>query len=115
MKKPRLLTPPLEEHERLKIVEIYELAGCRVVNFSQRQRAQQTRGIADLLVFDERSGTFWWHEVKRLQGEGYRRIQYGQSPHQVWFQALVQKFGMEYVLGDRNAALRKLREMGRVT
>jgi hypothetical protein len=106
--------PPLEEAERLKCKEIYELAGCTVVNFSQRQRSMQTRGIADLAIFDDRTGTWWWHEVKRLQGPEYRKTSHPQTADQVWFQALVERFGQEYVLGARDAALGKLRRMGRI-
>lgn len=106
--------PPTEKIEHSYIKKLYETCGCTVINFAQAQRAQQTRGIPDMLVFDPKTGTWWWHEIKRLQGEGIRKTYHGQSEHQQWFQRLVEQFGHEYVLGARDAAEAKLREIGRL-
>lgn len=114
MPRPKKKKAPLEERERLFIKKLYETAGCIVVNFSQAQKAQQTPGIPDLLVFDERTGTFWWHEVKRQSGGEFYAQAHGQSESQMWFQALVEQFGQQYLLGARDVAEAKLREMARI-
>ena len=114
MARRKLRNPPLEEPERLYIKALYEAAGCTVINFSQAQRAQQTKGIPDLLIYDERSGTSWWHEVKRQQGPEFYALKHGQTPDQKWFQDLVEGFGQEYLLGARDVAEAKLRELGRL-
>lgn len=110
----RKIAPPLEREEEKKIIEIYELAGCKVVSFSQRQRSQQTAGIPDLRIYSPRKKRAWWHEVKRQHGPRFLKVQYGQTPPQRAFQELVEEFGEDYVLGARDAAARKLREVGLV-
>ena len=114
MVRRRLRKPPLEEPERLWIKQLYEKCGCTVINFSQAQRAQQTAGIPDLLVYDRRSGTYWWHEVKRQQGPEFYALAHGQTDDQTWFQGLVEEFGQEYLLGARDVAIAKLQALGRL-
>jgi hypothetical protein len=114
----RKLTPPLEERERLFIKKLFERNGYTVVNFSQAQKAQQTPGIADLKVYDNRTRHTFWFEVKRQQGPDFLSIYgsegTGQSDAQKDFQALVESHHEEYVLGSRHAAEAYLRELGRI-
>jgi len=106
--------PPLEEAERIWIKKFYEAAGCIVVNYSQAQKAQQTAGIPDLQVFVPRLGVWWYHEVKRQQGEEFYALQHGQSEGQVWFEKLCDEFRIEYLLGARDVAIEKLVDLGLV-
>lgn len=106
--------PPLEKQEHQWVKKLYEMVGCTVISFAQAQRAQQTAGIPDMLIFDPKSKTFWWHEVKRLQGDEYRKTSHIQTDEQAWFQRLVEGFGQEYLLGGRDVAIEKLKRMGRI-
>ncbi len=107
--------PPLENAEDSYCRKTYRTVGCSVVTFSQPRRTKQTPGIADLLVFDARSGTFWWHEVKRQQGEEWLKVGHGQTPEQEVFQKLVEAFGMTYILGSREAMFERLKKIGVLT
>lgn len=114
----KLKSPPLEDVEDAKCAELWTLAGFTVISFSQKQKAQQTRGIADQMVLDNRSPWWSWYEVKRLQGPGWKRIYgkegTGQSPDQKWFQQRVEQQGHLYHIGSREDVARILSEMGRV-
>ena len=104
--------PPLEEAERLHIKAMYEAHGCKVVNYSQAQRAQQTKGIPDLQVFHDESGEWWYHEVKRQKGPMWYAVGSKQSEEQVWFEQLCERFGIRYVCGAREVAEAELRRVG---
>lgn len=104
--------PPLENYEDSYCRKTYRTLGCSVVSFSQPRKTKQTPGIADLLVFEPRSGTFWWHEVKRQQGDEWLKVDSKQRPDQVIFQQLVEAFGMTYILGSREAMFDQLRKVG---
>lgn len=106
--------PPLEKYEDIFIRKLYRTAGCSVITFSQAQKAQQTPGIPDMRVYDPRSGTAWWHEIKRQSGPEWLKTNHGQTEHQVIFQRLVESFGEEYLIGARDVAEAKLREIGRL-
>lgn len=108
------LVPPLEKHEEADVIDAYQMAGCVVVSFAQPRATMQSAGIPDLLIFDERSESHWWHEVKRRQGAEYKKVRSVQSPGQIAFQALCESCGVEYILGPLDAALAKLRAMGRI-
>ena len=110
----RKLDPPLERHEEAACIDAYQLAGCVVVSFAQPRHTMQSGGIPDLRVYDERTGTAWWHEVKRRQGPEYRKVRSEQRPGQRAFQELAESCGEEYVLGPLSAALDKLRRLGRI-
>ena len=111
------VAPPLEEKERLYIKKLYEAAGFTVINFSQAQRAQQTKGIADLRVYDNRGRHMpFWFEVKRMQGPAFYSLYgggTGQSADQEWFQALVERHDEMYKVGSRDEAKRHLLSIGR--
>lgn len=114
---PKKVQPPSEKKEERQIIELYETCGCTVVKFSQAQRAQQTPGVADLLVlwpYSERpmDESFWWHEVKRRQGPQYYKIQHGQSPHQKIFQVNVESVGHTYIIGPLSTATWHLKKLG---
>ncbi len=104
--------PPSETVEERDCIDLYEQTGCVVIKFSQAQKAQQTRGIADLLILCPKLNTFWWHEVKRRQGPEYQKIQHGQTPHQKLFQDCVEEVGMVYIIGALSAAQDHLVELG---
>lgn len=106
--------PPREKAEHAFIKKLYETCGCIVISFAQAQRAQQTAGIPDMLVFDPKSGTYWWHEIKRLQGPEYLKTSHGQSDTQKWFESVVESFGQEYLLGARDVAIAKMQKLGRI-
>jgi hypothetical protein len=110
----RKIKPPSEEMEERFIIQLYEQTGCTVIKFSQNLRAQQTRGIADLLILLDhpKVNTSWWHEVKRRQGPEYYKVQYGQTPHQKAFQQHVESVGHTYILGPLSTATAKLVELG---
>ena len=110
----RKLEPPLEKHEEALCIEAYQLAGCIVVSFAQPRATMQSAGIPDLLIFDPRTQTSWWHEVKRKQGPGWKRVNSKQSEGQKEFQRYVEECRGEYILGPLDAALAKLRALGRV-
>ena len=103
---------PSEKSEERDCINLYEQVGCVVIKFSQSQRAQQTPGIADLLVLYAKLDTFWWHEVKRRQGPQYYKVQHGQSPHQRIFQENVDLVGHTYIIGPLSTAQQKLEELG---
>lgn len=104
--------PPSEKDEERDIIDLYELCGCIVIKFSQAQKAQQTRGIADLLILRPQQQASWWHEVKRRQGPEYKKIQHGQTTHQKVFQVNVESVGMTYIIGPLSTATQKLEELG---
>ena len=106
------IMPPPELDEERWAIQLYELGGCVVIKFSQRQRAQQTRGIADLLVLCPKLKTSWWHEIKRRQGPEYKKVAYGQTPHQRGFQVEVEAAGMVYIIGPVTEAEKKMKELG---
>jgi len=106
------IMPPPEADEEKWAIQLYELGGCVVVKFSQRQSSQQTRGIADLLVLCPKLKTSWWHEVKRRQGPEYKKVAYGQTAHQKGFQVEVEAAGMVYIIGPAPVAEQKLKELG---
>lgn len=112
MRGPKKVQPPSEKAEERDCIELYETCGCVVIKFSQAQRAQQTPGIADLLVLCHRLQTFWWHEVKRRQGTQYYKVQHGQTPHQTSFQSAVELVGMEYIIGPLSTAQAHLEKLG---
>jgi len=88
--------------ERL-CINLYRQSGCDLIEFSQPHKATgQTQGIADLRVY--RRAESWWHEVKRPGGT--------QSDHQIWFQAMVESHGEEYIIGGLNTAIRRLQKAG---
>lgn len=106
--------PPLERYEDAYIRKLYRTAGCVVVSFSQPRRTKQTPGIPDLRIYDTKTGTAWWHEVKRQQGPGWTYVQTKQSDAQRLFQARAEACGEEYLIGARDVAYRKLRDLGRI-
>ena len=106
------IQPPTEKKEERQCIALYEQVGCVVIKFSQAQKAQQTAGIADLLVLCPNLKTSWWHEVKRRQGPEYYKIQHGQSFHQEVFEQNVRSVGMTYIIGPLSAAKDKLVELG---
>lgn len=110
----RLIEPPLEKHEEADVIDAYQMAGCKVVSFSQPRNTMQSIGIPDLKVYDPRTGTHWWHEVKRRQGPEYKKVKSFQSEGQRDFQELCESCGEEYIIGPLEAALTKLRAMGRI-
>ncbi len=112
MRGPKKVQPPSEKKEERQCIDLYEQVGCVVIKFSQSQRAQQTPGIADLLVLYARLNAFWWHEVKRRQGTQYYKVQHGQSPHQKIFQENVDLVGHAYIIGPLSTAHQKLEELG---
>jgi hypothetical protein len=104
--------PPHEQKEEKDCRDLYEQVGCIVIKFSQAQKAQQTRGIADLLILCPKKDTFWWHEVKRRQGPEYQKIQHQQTPHQIQFQNWVELVGHTYILGPLSVAQQHLEKLG---
>ena len=104
--------PPSEKKEERQCIRLYEQTGCIVIKFSQAQKAQQTAGIADLLVLVPRLGVSFWHEVKRRKGTQYYRVKSEQSPHQIIFQKNVESVGMTYIVGPLSAGVDKLEELG---
>jgi hypothetical protein len=104
--------PPLEKIEERLIIKLYEQVGLIVIKFSQAQKAQQTAGIADLLVLDTKRESSWWHEVKRRQGPEYQKVQYGQTLEQRIFQQNVESVGHTYILGPLTRATSYLEEVG---
>ena len=106
--------PPLEKHEDAFIRKMYRAAGCVVISFSHPGKTMQTPGIPDLKVYEPYAGTTWWHEIKRQQGDGFLRVSSKQSVDQQWFQSLAEDYGEEYIIGARDVAERKLRELGRI-
>lgn len=111
MKSQTKVKPPLESREDSYIRKLYRTCGCTVISFSQPRRTKQTPGIPDLLVFEPKSGAWWWHEVKRQTGPRFVRVKSGQSPMQVIFQNLVESFGQTYLIGARDVAEEKLRAL----
>jgi len=109
---PKKVQAPSEKAEERDCIDLYEMCGCVVVKFSQAQKAQQTAGIADLLVLCPKLNTSWWHEVKRRQGAQYYKVQHGQSPHQKIFQANVESVGHTYIIGPLARATSYLEEVG---
>lgn len=112
MKGPKKVQPPREKVEERQCIDLYEQVGCVVIKFSQAQKAQQTQGIADLLVLFHKLNTSWWHEVKRRKGPQYYKVQHGQTAHQALFQVNVESVGMTYILGPLSTAQEKLEELG---
>lgn len=112
MNKIKRTPPPLEKIEERQIIDLYEQVGCIVIKFSQAQKAQQTAGIADLLVLCPKLGISWWHEVKRRKGPQYYEVQHGQTPHQKIFQNCVETVGMSYIIGPLSTAREKLVDLG---
>ena len=100
------IKPPLEKAEERLIINLYEEVGLTVITFSQPHKATgQTKGIADLLILDERRKTSWWHEVKRRQGPEYKKVSYGQTAHQKAFELAVVAAGHTYILGPLSTAV----------
>ena len=108
------ITPPLEKQEEADIINAYRMADCTIVSFAQARATRQTPGIPDLKVYDQHTNSTWWHEVKRRQGDGYKRVNSVQSPAQKSFQDMCESCGEEYIIGPLDAALTKLRAMGRI-
>ncbi len=108
-------TPPLEKEEDAMCAQLWTLAGFTVISFSQAQKTQQTRGIADQMVLDNRSLMWMWFEVKRQKGPEWGYVRSEQSPHQQWFQMRVEQQGHRYEIGSRHRVAEILSEMGRVT
>ncbi len=106
--------PPLEKHEDAFIRRMYRASGCVVISFSHPGKTMQTPGIPDLKVYDPKSRTSWWMEVKRQQGPGFLKVQSVQSIEQAWFQKLAEEHGEEYLIGARDVAEQKLRVMKRI-
>jgi len=104
--------PPSEKNEERDCIDLYETCGCVVVKISQPHKATMTRGIADLLILCPKLQTFWWHEVKRRQGDRYYKVKSVQSPHQKLFQHHVEAVGMTYIIGPLSTARQKLEELG---
>ena len=104
--------PPLEKIEERLIIKLYEQVGLIIIKFSQAQKAQQTAGIADLLVLDTKRESSWWHEVKRRQGPEYQKVQYGQTLEQRIFQQNVESVGHTYIIGPLARATSYLEEVG---
>ena len=111
---PRKKKPPKESVEDSYIRRLYRSAGCTVVTYSQPRQTKQTPGIPDLQVFDHRTGTWWYHEVKRRSGPEWLKVSHGQTEAQLAFQQMCEEFGIEYLIGAREVALQKLREIGRI-
>ena len=103
---------PTEKQEEAFIRQMYQMAGCQVVSFSQPRASKQTEGIPDLRVYLPRLGVSWWHEVKRQSGGQYYARSHGQTPAQQAFQQLAESCGEEYLVGARDVAAQKLRELG---
>lgn len=103
---------PTEKAEESFIRQLYEMAGCRVVSFSQPRASKQTEGIPDLRVYMPRLGVSWWHEVKRQSGGEYYARSHGQTPAQQAFQELAESCGEEVLVGARDVAEAKLRALG---
>lgn len=104
--------PQVEKSEERQCIDLYETCGCIVIKFSQAQKAQQTAGIADLLVLCPKLETSWWHEVKRRQGPQYKKVKSKQSPHQKIFQDWVEMVGMVYIIGPLSTAEGQCRRLG---
>jgi hypothetical protein len=105
-------TAPSEKAEEAFIRKMYQMAGCQVVSFSQPRASKQTEGIPDLRIYHPRLGLAWWHEVKRQSGGQYYARSHRQTPAQQAFQSLVESCGEEYLMGARDVAEAKLRELG---
>ena len=108
------IQPPLEKREDTFIRKLYRAAGLTVVTYSQSRNTMQTPGIPDLQAFDHKSGTWFYHEVKRQRGPGFLKVNSKQSLEQMAFQAMCHEFGIEYICGARDVAEQKLRELGRI-
>ena len=106
--------PQVEKSEERQCIDLYEQVGCIVIKFSQAQKAQQTAGIADLLVLCPKLETSWWHECKRRQGPQYKKVNSKQSPHQKIFQDNVEMVGHTYIIGPLSTAEGQLRRLGLV-
>lgn len=115
MTRKRLRMPAREKQEEAHICEVYALHGFEVIKTSQPQKPLgMTPGIPDLLVIDLRAdGVAWWHEVKREQGEGIRRIAYGETPAQATVRAHLERAGHEVIIGGREVQKAKLVALGR--
>jgi hypothetical protein len=114
-RRSRLRVPAREKQEEAYIMRVYDLHGFDVIKTSQPQRARgMTRGIPDLLVIDRREpGVGWWHEVKREQGEGIRRLAYGETAEQARLRAMLEHLGHEVIVGGREVQRAKLEALGR--
>ncbi len=104
--------PQVEKSEERQCIDLYEMCGCIIIKFSQAQKAQQTAGIADLLILCPKLNTFWWHEVKRRSGPQYKKVNSKQSPVQKIFQDNVEMVGHTYILGPLSTAEGQCRRLG---
>ena len=108
----RLEVPALEKNEEAGIVELYTAAGCHVYKTSQPRPTMMTAGIPDLFVVAPRKRLAWWHEVKRCQCAGMRKVDTRQKPEQRLFEERVLECGQLYLLGCGCVAEAHLREVG---
>lgn len=104
--------PQVEKSEERQIIDLYEQVGCIIIKFSQAQKAQQTAGIADLLILCPKLETSWWHEVKRRSGPQYKKVNSKQSAAQKIFQDNVEMVGMLYIIGPLSTAQGQCRRLG---
>ena len=104
--------PQVEKSEERQCIDLYETCGCIVIKFSQAQKAQQTAGIADLMVLCPKLDAFWWHEVKRRSGPQYKKVNSKQTPDQKIFQDNVEMVGHTYILGPLSTAEGQCRRLG---
>lgn len=104
--------PPSEKQEERQIIDLCGMVGLGIIKFSQPHKASQTRGVADLLVLCPKQGTYFWCEVKRRQGDEYKKTGHGQTLHQKTFQVAVEEVGMTYILGSLSTVQEHLRTLG---
>lgn len=105
---------PTERDAQRGVVQLYQGCGCVVFSLSQGYRpggkrhgtTRQTKGLPDLLVCHEASGTAWSHEVKRPGGQ--------QRPEQAAYERVTVRCGLPYALGGIGAACLALRTLAGV-
>lgn len=107
----KLEVPATEKVEEAGCIELYRAVGAKVYKTSQPRSTMMTPGIPDLFIVHPKLGA-WWHEVKRCQCEGMRKVNTKQSPDQTEFQAHVESAGHTYLIGCMCEAERFLREGG---
>lgn len=96
----------LEKDEQREITRIYLAHSCKVRNLSQPRKAKYlSPGMPDLFVVHRRKRCAWWHEAKRPVGGSY-------SPAQVEFMEDCFACGVDWIGGDRRAAVEKLQSIG---